>query len=130
MDLASTKIAALASSKMRWASERQKIVAENIANADTPRYRARDLVPFSALLSGSPPVQPARTHPAHLAGTGRSSSFPLEANPPSWGESISGNNVVLEEQMVKAAETKSEHELAATLYQKSMNLMSAALRRD
>ena len=53
MDLASTKIAALASSKMRWASERQKIVAENIANADTPRYRARDLVPFSALLAGS-----------------------------------------------------------------------------
>ena len=130
MDLASTKIAALAAEKMRWAAERQKVVAENIANADTPRYRARDLVPFSSLLSGASQVQPTRTHPAHLAGAGGTSSFPLASRPAGWGETISGNSVVLEEQMVKAAETKGEHELAATLYQKSMNLMSAALRRE
>lgn len=130
MDLASTKIAALASEKMRWAAERQKVVAENIANADTPRYRARDLVPFSSFLTDSSPVQPARTHPAHLSGSGGSATFPVDSRPSTWGGSISGNNVVLEEQMVKAAETKGEHELAATLYQKSMNLMSAALRRE
>ena len=71
-----------------------EIVAENIANADTPRYRARDLVPFSALLSAARRCSRQNSPRTWLVPVARG-SFPLEANS---GAKASGNNVVLEEQ--------------------------------
>ena len=61
-------------SKLGYLADRQRVIAENVANADTPGYTAQDMRPFS--LQSAPmtaagtlqAVAPAMTSPMHLAG--------------------------------------------------------------
>ena len=97
---------ALASARMDWLTSRQKVVASNIANADTPDYRARDVSSFEDFLTtGSLEVRETRM---------------------SWDQSPDGNRVVLEEQALLASETEGNHRLAARLYRKGHDLIALA----
>lgn len=121
-------------SKMRWHQGRQRIIAENVANADTPDYRSRDLKQptFAQLL------QPARgggvgvlrTNVAHMTGP-KLSNDPAYGNLKNtdWEVTPEGNGVVIEEQMMKAAENQMDYQLATTLYSKSLGLLRTALGR-
>jgi hypothetical protein len=67
--------------RMQWHQQRQRVLAENIAHADTPRYHARDLAPpnfASALQRAS--VTMARTHPGHIEAAGGSVQFDDDRN--------------------------------------------------
>lgn len=130
MDLAKTNVHAMASRRMDYLSERQSLIAENLANADTPGYRAKDLVPFSDVLKQAAPVRPARTSEGHLPGTLTSGNYARASQDGTWAGSPSGNNVVIEEQMLKAAEIKGGHDMATSLYKKSAAMMSSVLRRE
>ena len=79
----------MASRRMEWLSGRQQVIAENIANADTPGYAGQDVQPFEDFLRS----QPDGTQGPELAETA-----------PSWGANKNGNSVVLEEQTVLAAQ--------------------------
>lgn len=114
---------------MEWAAQRQKLVAENIANADTPGYRAKDVAPFGSMVGSSSKLSMAQTSPGHMGGAITSGRFAVIAAE-TWSDTISGNNVVLEEQMLKAADTRGTHDLATTVYQKSMNMLSSVMRRE
>lgn len=122
---------ALLSRRAAWLGARQAVLAQNLANADTPSFRPSDLVPFDrALATARPPSPPtlARTSPAHLAG-----AAPARPNEPrgrpagSWEIAPSGNAVVLEEQMEKLARTHLDHQLVTSLYGKHVAMLRTAL---
>lgn len=129
MDLYNNNISVLASHRMDWLSERQKIIAENVANADTPGYRAKDLSPFADMLEGSGKLPMTQTSTGHISGGTHSGRYAVIPDK-SWGDTISGNNVILEEQVMKSAEIKGNHNMATTIYQKGMQMMSSAIRKD
>ena len=125
-------IFAVLSKRMDWLSQRQKVLADNIANADTPNYKPRDLNPSEVhriLRKRSPDVNPKATTAAHLQGTTlRGGPARVERQGKSWETSPSGNAVVIEEQLLKVAETQSDYELMTNLYRKHMAMFRMALR--
>lgn len=119
-------------------TQRQKLIGQNVANADTPGYAARDLSKFTfadALKAQRGPggVTTVRTDVGHLQGA------PSKANGPAavWSSrltpdsetTLDGNSVVLEEQMVKMAQARADYDAAVSFYQKSMGLIRMASRR-
>ncbi|MBM9596118.1 FlgB family protein [Roseitranquillus sediminis] len=113
----------------RHASDRQEIVARNVANADTPGFRARDLASFQQIYSDSDQGAGMRTTreghlgaadlgvpPAHLIET------PGEASP-------NGNTVSIETEIFKSAEIKSQHDRATTIYKTSLDVLRTSLGR-
>lgn len=94
----------LASRHMTWLAQRQSVIAGNVANADTPGYRAQDVRPFEAVLDSSAPSM-AVTQPGHFAYTQpMSEPSDLQAGK-TWGTSHSGNSVSLESELLKASES-------------------------
>ena len=59
----------LAERRLAWADQRQAVLAQNVANANTPGYKPHDLRSFADMLAGTSAVAPVRTQPNHLAGT-------------------------------------------------------------
>jgi flagellar basal-body rod protein FlgB len=133
MDLTSLKLFKMAMTRMDWAAQRQKVLSQNIANADTPNYRPKDLkeINFKEVLRGAvaAPVQVARTNAGHLKGTiPEQESFRSRGLPKTFEESPDGNQVVIEEQMQKVGNTRSEYNTAVTLMQSHMKMLSIALK--
>lgn len=126
MDLLRIGPVALAERRLAWLDMRQRLLAQNVANADTPGYRPRDAVPFAEVLArgGRTPVV-AVTHAAHLAPTRPEHSAlarVLERTP-------NGNAVSLDEQAVRIAETDQAHALAIGLHRKYLAMFRTALGR-
>ncbi len=111
-------------SRMSWHHARQKVLAENIANADTPRFRPMDVKPPVDQRGG---LQMARTTASHLSIDGASGSDPTRAR--RFETTPSGNGVNLEDEMLKVAQNNQDYQLAASLYQKSLGLMKIAIGR-
>ncbi|MBY0562810.1 MAG: flagellar basal body rod protein FlgB [Hyphomonadaceae bacterium] len=131
LDLANTPFFSLLRARLDQLSERQRLIAENIANASTPNYRPRDIDTAAferALASASSGggLAMARTHPGHMAAGGAIETRIVTRDD---GETtIDGNAVVLEEQMARAAETRMAFETGIALYQKGLELMRLAAR--
>lgn len=137
--LESIDLIRLTGARLRYLAERQNIIAGNIANADTPGFRARDLPPFqpqSPLLTATrmgagaaPPLALARTEGDHLEGPGATtgSTPPQPITGKGYGEKPDGNRVSLEEQMEKAADTSDAFALASAAYAKSVSIMKTAI---
>jgi flagellar basal-body rod protein FlgB len=111
-------------SRMGWHHARQKVLAENIANADTPGFRPNDVKAPVEARSG---LQMARTSLTHMSIDGavtnaQQASRRFETTP-------SGNGVNLEDEMLKVAQNNQDYQLAASLYQKSLGLMKIAIGR-
>ncbi|XDA98475.1 FlgB family protein [Sulfitobacter sp. LCG007] len=113
------------------AGHRQAVVAQNVANADTPGYQARDVASFSdsfrstALSAGQ--VQKA-TRPGHLNGA--SSAVPASATVDRDAEaSPNGNTVSLEMEMLKSIDAKRSHDRALAIYKSSLNILRLNLAR-
>lgn len=110
-------------------AERHIAVARNIANADTPGYRAFDLQPFAESYEQAVSGGALRTtDPRHLAAPQWS---PAEARLIQTADPISpnGNSVSLEEEMVRAADVKRQHDLSLGIYRSALDLMQASLGR-
>lgn len=124
--------------RMQWHQTRQKLLAENVANADLPGFKPRDLAAPDLGRRGGGLAQPegaiagsvglAQTSSSHMA-VGGGPEGP-GADPRRFkGFEIrpSGNGVNLEEEMMKAGENQADYQLAATLYQKSMETLKIAI---
>lgn len=108
----------------RHAGTRHRLSAENIANADTPGYRAQDIQDFSLDLSGGPQA-PKITRPGHMASSPEAA---FRARAVATGaESPNGNTVSLEGEMIRATEAERSHDLAMTIYSKSLDLLRMSL---
>jgi len=135
MDISGIPLFAMLRQRLGYLGERQRVIAQNVANADTPGYAPRDLkaFTFTAQLQGQAGmamVQPAQTAAGHLpvrpphrrGGTFRS------VGKPDSETTLDGNGVVLEDQMIKMAESRMDYEAAIGFYQKSMALLRMAAR--
>src|SRR4051812_31700861 len=124
MTPASTDIFALAKKRLAWIGQRQSILAQNIANANTPGYAARDVKPFSEVLAAQ--TQQAQGDIlAPVVPAGEVSTSDRTAS----GRSLDGNAVVLDQQLEKIAETDTAHQLATNLYKKYVGLFKTVLGR-
>src|SRR5918996_2434275 len=102
----------LASSQARWLELRQSTIAANVANANTPGFRSRDVEPFNKLLDAMP-VQLAVTSPSHIQLSAAESNTRATAKKQSWEIVHSGNSVSLEQEMIKAGDVNRDYSLNA-----------------
>lgn len=99
---------------MTWLAERQTVTAANIANADTPGYRARDVAPFSSVLETAG-LSMVATSPLHMtAGAGSTANLATRSGA-SWASSHSGNNVSIERELMTASSNSRMLNMDATL---------------
>ncbi len=118
--------------KMDYLSQRQRIISQNVANADTPNYRPQDLKPvdFGAVLkgvSGHKGVRMEATNPMHVGAEGKVADPKSGKQKQVYEVAPDGNSVVMEEQMLNANDTMMQYNLATSLYQKNVRLMKIAL---
>jgi flagellar basal-body rod protein FlgB len=118
--------------RMGWLEDRQRVLAQNVANADTPGFRTHDIEPldFKKVLSQTPTPKTtlALTSPEHIAATasgdidkyGRPRVKTFEIRP-------NGNAVVLEDEMTKVAQNQIDYQAATSLYSRSLGLIKTAL---
>jgi len=111
----------LATNATEWLSRRQSIIAGNVANASTPGYRAKDLPEFAPILDKAS-VTMAATNPAHMGLSGVSASSGRTINAASPEETISGNTVDVENEMMKLGETARAHTFDLNI-KRSLNQM-------
>jgi flagellar basal-body rod protein FlgB len=117
--------------KMRWTQQRQGLLAQNVANADTPNYRGMELKPFSfGDTLDNLPLDPGRS----LAGDPM--AIPIPVNNPAAGDphqqlsfevTPEGNGVTLEDEMMKVTANQLDYQTATSLYSKSLGLIKIAL---
>jgi flagellar basal-body rod protein FlgB len=113
----------LAAEKISWLAERQQVLSENIANADTPSYMPRDVTPFAP--SGGGRVVLAQTVPGHLAAPAALSEISVVPR----SRAPDGNAVGLESQMTEVADDETGGLLAGNLWKSYMGLYLTALGR-
>lgn len=125
MDLSSIGLFKLASQRMDYLSARHRTIAENIANADTPGFRAKDLKPFDFQATLGQ-VSQVRTDAGHLSPLREAAAFREDRRAPVYETAPDGNGVVLEEQMMKSAEVRQAYDLATNLFQKNVAMLRQA----
>jgi flagellar basal-body rod protein FlgB len=116
--------------RLGWLDERQRVIAQNVANSDTPGYVARDLkapTDFAVAMRAGGALQMTRTSAAHIAPAGPVARFTAGQVPDSE-TTLDGNSVVVEEQMLKMAESRMAYDAAIGFYQKSMQMLRMAAR--
>ena len=124
-DVSGIPLFALADRRLAWIEQRQQVLSQNVANADTPGWRARDLKPFASLL-GKPPITLAGTEGASLAAGGARDA----AGAAAAGEvAPDGNGVVLDKELLKVAETDTAHELTTGIVQAWIVMFRTAIGR-
>jgi flagellar basal-body rod protein FlgB len=126
MDPTNIPLFNLAEQRLAWTDRRQEVLAQNIANLNTPNWQAKDLRPFSQALEGVAGTALARTEPGHLAGTQDTAAQSLLVTLASPHQP-DGNAVSLDDQLTKVADTATSQEIASTLYKKYLSMFSLAL---
>jgi flagellar basal-body rod protein FlgB len=131
MDLSQIPLFAMLRGRLGYLAQRQQVIAENVANSDTPGYLPKDLTAFSfeTKLQAMAAATPAQTNPAHMAlptQSGGSKAKQITARDSEIR--LDGNAVVLEEQMMKLSDARMNYDAAIGFYQKSLSLLRTAAR--
>lgn len=134
MDLKKLPLFDLMARRMSWLAQRQEVLAQNIANANTPDYTPQDLKPmsFGEEMKRLAPIDPERTSELHMAGTVVRKPTPFRSvdQRKRYEVAPDGNSVVVEEQMVKVAETQMDYQLVTNLYRKHVDMIKTAIGRS
>ena len=125
MDLTRTSTVALAERRIAWLEERQRVLAQNIANADTPGFRPRDIGRFQHSLANA--FAMTQTAARHLPGSG--STLRPREDRGATDRAPNGNAVSLDREAMKVADTDTAHALATGLYRRWVGLFRTALGR-
>jgi flagellar basal-body rod protein FlgB len=122
-------LVAMLKTRLHWHQTRQKLLAENVANADTPGFKPKELkTPSLTPAAGAMQIGVERTNVAHLSlaaarpGEEASLARRFEVTP-------NGNAVSLEDEMMKVSQNQADYQLAASLYQKSLQMLRTAVGR-
>jgi flagellar basal-body rod protein FlgB len=129
MPISDVPIFSMLRTRMQWHQERQRILAENVANADTPKFRPKDLTPIDfgarAKPGGAQQLALALTSPVHLSSPDATGGFGTVK--PLYDVKPAGNAVNLEDQMIKVANNQMDYQAATSLYSRSMGLFKVAM---
>jgi flagellar basal-body rod protein FlgB len=117
--------------KMQWHQERQRVLSENVANADTPNFKPRDLVepkfdPKGQVRGPAGTLGLARTSAAHIAPSGGGDSFDQNKRA-GFQTRPAGNAVNLEDEMLKVSANQMDYAAVTSLYSKSLHLLKTAI---
>ncbi|MCC6598346.1 MAG: flagellar basal body rod protein FlgB [Alphaproteobacteria bacterium] len=120
--------------KMEYLNHRQRVISENIANADTGNYRPRDLTPvdFGGVLKkviGSSDVRLESTNKQHMSLSGMEQSADEKKQKLVYEVAPAGNAVVMEEQLINSNKTIMDYTLMTSLYQKNIGMIKMAIGR-
>lgn len=121
--------------KMQWHQERQRVLAENISNANTPNFKPRDLVEpkfdargSNAALGGTMGALPMlRTSASHMAMSGSAETFNGDGGKSGFLTRPAGNAVNLEDQMMKVSANQMDYAAATSLYTRGLGLLKTAI---
>lgn len=134
MDFSRVPLFSMIGRSLDWITRNHEVLAENVANADTPEYLAQELKPvhFDRIVRASVnPVNIRQTASRHLAGTTRPDGpFRIDDTETPYEVTPTGNAVNLEEQAMLVAKNSMDYELITTLYRKNLGLFKIALGRD
>jgi flagellar basal-body rod protein FlgB len=143
MDLGDIPIFAMLKSRLGYLSDRQRVIAENVANANTPGYQARDLKAFSfqshmqaaaggtagsSSVAATPAGVMAVTQPGHMQPRGSRAGVRPTKSPDSE-RTLDRNGVVLEDEMIKLTDARMDYDAAIGFYQKSISMLRTAIRK-
>ena len=135
MDLTSLPLFSAITRKMSWLTARQNVLAQNVANVDTPGFKGQDLRPldFSKELksfaagTANTHLMAAVTSPVDIAATRPQDNLTPIVEPGTSDREINGNTVSVEDQMMQVSETASDYQLMSNLYKKQVNMFLTAL---
>jgi flagellar basal-body rod protein FlgB len=116
----------MADAMARHAATRHAVVAENVAHADTPGYRARDLPDFAELVREREALK--ATRPTHLNGAAVRTLEAREDAVPG-AQAPNGNDVSLSDQLTRAAAALGAHDRATTIYAKTLDILRLGVGR-
>jgi flagellar basal-body rod protein FlgB len=121
--------------RMSYLNQRQKLIAQNVANSDTPGFAPQDLKPFAVSSQTTQqalqlaPVEVALTDPGHIAAPTTATASPWGPQPSADSETrVDGNQVVLEEEMMKMNDARMNYEAAIGFYEKANQMLNTAGR--
>ena len=132
MDLRDLPLLSMLRERMTWLHQRQDVLSQNVANADTPRYVARDLkdLDFEQLMgTASSGTKMMTTNSRHIALSNTHAGKFEDHETPDQESSPNGNAVSLEVEMIKVADTQAQYQAAANLYAKAITMMKTAIGR-
>lgn len=131
MDFSKIGLFKLLADKMDWHTQRQEVLAQNIANADTPDYQGRDLNDFDFRheMRNAARLQPTATASGHLAGTIAGGGDFKSNKKVAYETSPDGNAIVLEEQMMKVGKNAGDFQTITNLYRKQLGMFKTVLGR-
>lgn len=126
-------IFAMLKSRLSYLADRQQVIAQNVANSDTPGFTPKDLKPFAlpghaGSAGGLAPVAATMTSPMHLAAPTTTASGTEPVAAPDSETTLNGNSVVLEDEMMKMSQARMDYDAAVAFYQQSMQLISTAAK--
>ena len=131
MGLADIPIFSMLRTRLDWAQARQRVLAENVANSDTPNFRPNDLAApkFDASSAIAQPVRLATTESGHLPGLNAAETFHSE-RPAAYDLRPTGNAVNIEDEMMKVAANQMDYQAVSALYTRSLNLLKTAIGKS
>lgn len=107
------------------ATQRQNLIAQNVANADTPDYRSQDLTSFEQAYEDASEGGMRATRSGHIGAD--SASYIEEIEDDASAISPDGNSVSIEEEMVKSVDVQRQHDLAMTIYKTSLGILRTSI---
>ncbi|ODT83815.1 flagellar basal body rod protein FlgB [Devosia sp.] len=134
MGLINLPVFAAITDKMRWHQTRQGLLAENVANAETPGYRGRDLAQYNfaerASASSSATLSTTVTQPLHISVTSSGEAAFGAQRMANFEITPEGNGITLEDEMMKVTTNMMDYQAATSVYQKSLKILKTALGRS
>lgn len=134
MDIGDMPLFAALREKMRWHQTRQSLLSENVANANTPGYRGRDLRPFEFQEHirnlSTARIETATTDARHISVASADSEGFGPRRMENYAITPDGNGVMLEDEMMKVAANQMDYQAITTLYTRSLRVIRTALGRQ
>jgi len=117
----------LASQQARWLTVKQAVVAQNVANANTPGYVAKDVGEFEDVFDGAQ-LQLASTNPGHIGTDPLDPASAAEREEDPWEVVHSGNSVGTEKEMLKAGKINRDYSLNTSIVKAFNQMLSASVK--
>jgi len=129
MDFSHLPVFAMLSQRLNWLTERQKVLAQNISNVDTPGYQARDLkkLSFEQMVKGASATLPMAQTDVKDISTQTSVGPNDVIKPKPLETTLSGNSVTLDSELMKLGQTAGDHTLALNLYHDQLAMFRTVL---